>query len=119
MFRSDTVEGETRVPYSASVMSSTRGTETPASHLDQGFLDRALAPPGEDVEIRASPPERQEASLLEEETVLSKSRLPPIYSRPINGQNRIIDFIAFAEIGDRFATRFDHAIIINNNKTTT
>ena len=38
--------GLTRVPHSASVMSSTRRTETPGEvHLDQRLLDRALPPP--------------------------------------------------------------------------
>jgi hypothetical protein len=43
LFRFDTVLGLTRVPHSASVMSSTRRTETPNwIHLNQRFLDRAL-----------------------------------------------------------------------------
>jgi hypothetical protein len=33
LFRSDSVEGDTRVPHSASVMSSTRRTETPARYI--------------------------------------------------------------------------------------
>jgi hypothetical protein len=33
LFRSDTVEGDTRVPHKASVMSSTRRTETPARYI--------------------------------------------------------------------------------------
>jgi hypothetical protein len=47
LFRSDTVDGDTRVPHSASVMCSTRRHRDPGQiHLDQSFLDRALAPPG-------------------------------------------------------------------------
>ena len=33
LFRSDTVDGDTRVPHSASVISSTRRTETPARYI--------------------------------------------------------------------------------------
>jgi hypothetical protein len=33
LFSSDTVDGETRVPHSASVMSSTRRTDTPARYI--------------------------------------------------------------------------------------
>src|SRR5215469_11528819 len=33
LFRSDTVEGDTRVPHNASVMSSTRRTDTPARYI--------------------------------------------------------------------------------------
>src|SRR5262245_28648274 len=39
----DTVEGDTRVPHKASVMSSTR--RTGQVHLDQRLFDRTLAPP--------------------------------------------------------------------------
>jgi hypothetical protein len=40
---SDTVEGDTRVPHRASVMSSTRRTDTPI-HLDQSVLPASSQP---------------------------------------------------------------------------
>src|SRR4029450_765788 len=46
MFSSDTVEGDTRVPHNASVMSSTRRTDTPARYISiSASSNRALAPP--------------------------------------------------------------------------
>jgi hypothetical protein len=41
----DTVFGLTRVPQSASVISSTRQIEVPRINLDQRFFDRALPSP--------------------------------------------------------------------------